>query len=358
MRFIHTADLHLGYKYSSSFSDDTALSLNENHKKVLSNIIDLGLNKKIDALFIAGDLFDSNSVSASLISFVKSEFNRADFKIFIVCGNHDPKTKDSIYENEDFGENVYIFSSDIEKVTYKDADIYGYSFSSYHKIDNTLKDFKVSDEDKLNIILLHADLVKDSYYNPVTSEDIINTKADYVALGHIHLNPDINKADKTYFGYSGTPQGTTFKETGDMSVFLCELEKGFLKYEKVPVYEHIFKELTVNLDNIETNDDIISLVKSKISDFNISKTLFNINITGYIKDGFNLDKDYILGELSKNLLYIKSDFNLTTKYNLDLLKEEDSIRGEFIRNALKELKDEDPSYIMKVIEYGVKKLWL
>ena len=50
MKFIHTADLHLGYKFSSEYSSDTSTLLSDNQKKVLTNIINLGNENKIDAI--------------------------------------------------------------------------------------------------------------------------------------------------------------------------------------------------------------------------------------------------------------------------------------------------------------------
>lgn len=356
MKFIHTADLHLGYKFSSEYSEKTLKILCENQRKVFSNIINLGTEKQIDALFIAGDLFDLPKVSDELISFVKKEFERAPFSIFIICGNHDPLSTDSVYKKEIFSPNVYIYPEKITSVSFKDADIYGYSFTGPHKLDNSLENFQVENKEKINILLSHGDILKESYYNPMTLSDIEKSQADYVALGHIHLECDIKKTGETYYGYSGTPQGSTFKETGATYVILGEIQKGFLNFEKVNVSEHEFLNLTLNIDIPETNDEIISLIKKEVSSYNLSKSLFNITVKGYIKDGFLLDENYITGELQKDLLYIKLKFDLTRKYNIELIKKEDSVRGEFVRNAQKLLDGYDDDYILKVIEYGVERL--
>lgn len=356
MKFIHTADLHLGYKFSSSYSPDTLKVLKDNQKKVLSNIIDLGNQKEIDALLISGDLFDTPKVSKELVSFVKEEFERATFNIFIICGNHDPKIVDGIFNTETFSENVYIFPEGMSVKKFDDFDICGISFSGPHKLDNSLKDYKIENKDKLNIILSHGDLIKESYYNPMTLSDIKSSGADYVALGHIHAECDINNEGGTYYGYSGTPQALTFNETEETYVILGEIKKGFLKYEKIKVCEHNFKEITIKADLITSLEQIVSLIKNEISNFNISKTLFKIKFIGYIEDNLLLDEEYIINELIKDLLYIKIDFNLTKKYNIELIKNEQSVRGEFVRNALEHLCDKDEDYILKVIEYGVSRL--
>ena len=356
MKFIHTADLHLGYKFSSSYSPETLEILKNNQKKMLSNIIDLGNQKEIDALFIAGDLFDAPKVSKDLISFVKEEFERADFNIFIICGNHDPKIIDGVFNTETFPQNVYIFPEGMNVKQFDDFDICGISFFAPHKLDNSLKDYKAENKEKLNIILSHGDLIKESYYNPMSPSDIKLSGADYVALGHIHAECDINEEGGTYYGYSGTPQGLSFNETEDMFVILGEIKKGFLKYEKVQVCEHAFKEISIKADLITSVDEVVLLIKKEISHFNISKTLFKITLTGYIEDSLELDKELIINELKKDLLYIKIDFNLTKKYNIELIKCEQSVRGEFVRNALEYLSDKDEDYILKVIEYGVSRL--
>ncbi len=356
MKFIHTADLHLGYKFSSEYSDSTLALLKDNQKRVLSDIIDLGIKKGIDALFIAGDLFDTPKPAAELFDFVKGEFERGGFPVFIICGNHDPKTSDSVYEKKQFSENVHVFPEGITAYSLNDIYIYGSSFIAPHQLESSLKDFSPKNPEALNIIIAHGDIAKESYYNPMKTAHITGSMADYVALGHIHMDCDIKKEGTTYFGYSGAPQGSTFKETGDFYVILGEIEKGFLKYEKIDLSRHSFKELEIKLDMPSDDKDIIDIIKKELSAFNVSKTLFNITLTGYIRDGFSPDFKYIEEELKKNLLYLRLNHFLTVKFDLELLKDEKSVRGEFVRNAIKELEGMDEDYILKVIEYGVARL--
>ena len=47
----------------------------------------MGIRNKIDALLIAGDLFDIPNPKAELFDFVASEFKRGGFPVFIICGN-------------------------------------------------------------------------------------------------------------------------------------------------------------------------------------------------------------------------------------------------------------------------------
>jgi len=354
MKFIHTADIHLGYKYSSSFSKDILARLTDNQKKVFSEIIDLANEKSIDALLIAGDLFDSSNPEEELVSFVKRELKRAKCKVFIVCGNHDPLVPDSVY-NEEFPENVYIFPENITCHSFEEFDVYGYSFTASHKTDNTFSGFKVNNEDKINIMLAHGELVKESFYNPINTSDIEKSGLSYLALGHIHIDDGIKKAGATSYGYSGTPQGLTFKETHSAKIIFGEITKDRLTTEEIKVFRHSFKALDIDISDTETDDEALKIIKSHLSSFNISETLFSVTLTGSVKKDFKPDCEYISKKL-EGVMYINIITDLRVKYNIELLREEKSVRGEFVRNAYKMLEGKDEDYIKKVIEYGVNRL--
>lgn len=354
MKFIHTADLHLGYKYSSSFSKDIIEKLTENQKKVFSDIINLANEKNIDALLIAGDLFDSSNPYDELVSFVKKELNRADCKVFIVCGNHDPLVPGSIY-NEKFSENVYIFPENITCYSFEEFDVYGSSFTASHKTDNTFSGFKVNNEDKINIMLAHGELSNDSFYNPISISDIEKSGLSYLALGHIHIDDGIKKADATSYGYSGTPQGSTFKETHFAKVIFGEITDSFISTEEISVCRHSFKALDIDISDAETDDEAVKIIKSHLSAFKVTETLFSVTLTGSIKKDFKPDCDYIIKKL-EGVMYINIITDLRVKYNIELIKEEKSVRGEFVRNSFKMLEGKDEEYIKKVIEYGVSRL--
>lgn len=87
MRFIHTADWHLGHKLHNQ-------SRHEEHKIFLEWLIEQALEYDIDALLIAGDVFDTpNPPAESLKLFYEflHKLNQAapHVQIVIIGGNHD-----------------------------------------------------------------------------------------------------------------------------------------------------------------------------------------------------------------------------------------------------------------------------
>ncbi|HNY11303.1 MAG TPA: exonuclease subunit SbcD [Candidatus Wallbacteria bacterium] len=84
-RILHISDLHIGARLGR-------YSQNEDIKKCLEFISDYTLNEKIDALLIAGDIFDGFNPSGEsediYYSFL-SKISAAGAKTFIIAGNHD-----------------------------------------------------------------------------------------------------------------------------------------------------------------------------------------------------------------------------------------------------------------------------
>ncbi|MDO5015466.1 MAG: exonuclease SbcCD subunit D [Eubacteriales bacterium] len=85
MRFIHTADLHLGKVLGK-------LSLEEDQRFILQEIIRIAGERRADALLLAGDIFDSTQPSAESICLL-DEFlamaQKENLPVFMIAGNHD-----------------------------------------------------------------------------------------------------------------------------------------------------------------------------------------------------------------------------------------------------------------------------
>ena len=87
MRFIHTADWHLGHKLHNQ-------SRHEEHKVFLDWLVDQSLEHDIDALLIAGDVFDTPNPPAEALKLLYQFFHRLHneaphVQVVMIGGNHD-----------------------------------------------------------------------------------------------------------------------------------------------------------------------------------------------------------------------------------------------------------------------------
>lgn len=85
MRFLHTADWHVGKKIRGRSRADE-------HVAVLSEMAELARANEVDAVLIAGDLFDTAAPTAQSESIVYRallDFVDAGAKVVLIAGNHD-----------------------------------------------------------------------------------------------------------------------------------------------------------------------------------------------------------------------------------------------------------------------------
>ncbi len=90
MRFLHTADWHLGKKLHG-------YELLEDQKEALEQILALALKEKVDALVVAGDLYDRKIPNGETISLLNDFLYRVNIThqipILAISGNHDSSVR-------------------------------------------------------------------------------------------------------------------------------------------------------------------------------------------------------------------------------------------------------------------------
>ena len=85
MRFLHTADWHVGQKLSG-------VSRHDEHRAVLSEMVDIAVREKVDCVLAAGDLFHNRSPQPDddklVIGFFAELIGRK-IPAVAICGNHE-----------------------------------------------------------------------------------------------------------------------------------------------------------------------------------------------------------------------------------------------------------------------------
>ncbi len=161
MKFVHIADLHFDCPFSSlavreNLSDNRRLDQRNAFKKVINYIKE----NSVEYLFISGDLYENEYVKKSTINYINNLFLEIpDTKIFISPGNHDPYLKNSYYSEFEFAPNVYIFkSTNFECKELPDVNVYGIGFQDFYCRDVNYSSINIIQNDKPNILIMHATL--------------------------------------------------------------------------------------------------------------------------------------------------------------------------------------------------------
>ncbi len=281
IRFIHTADLHLGSPLKSigHASETIRDMLYEASYNSLSNIVTLALRESVDFVLISGDLYDGEARSIKVNKRIAEEFTRlheADIPVYIIAGNHDPVTGTPSSAIA-LPANTVIFSSEeVETYEYNRngqpvARILGQSYRGSADSRKMYSSYTVPDTSIWNIGLLHTALSEQATgYVPCTKEDLISrSDMHYWALGHTHQEEIINK-DYPLIAYPGIPQGRDVGELGPGSILMVELSPHSPPdLQSIPVGEIIWDFQSVDIGKPEfikasTLDDLTDLLRTHI----------------------------------------------------------------------------------------------
>ena len=97
-RFVHAADVHLDSPLRSLALRDPNLAdlIGNATRRAFVDIMDLCLGEQVDALLLAGDLYDGAQTSMKTARFLSEQIRRLDqagIRVFMIRGNHDAMSK-------------------------------------------------------------------------------------------------------------------------------------------------------------------------------------------------------------------------------------------------------------------------
>lgn len=285
MKFLHTADLHIGKKLFE-------LSLIEDQKYILEQIAGIAEKEQVDAVLIAGDVYDRAVPSTEAVSLLDSFLTGLQEKgipVIMISGNHDSPERvafaDAILEKQ----GLYIagnYQEPLKTVVLEDE--YGPvhfvcmpfvkpavtgSSTGAEAVEHMLSKLPMTlSMHQRYVLLTHYFVVGEQGEVPDLSDSETDVNVGgldsvpvslfqnfcYVALGHIHKPQQIGKLqqignperanklqgihapqeiNKSHVHYSGSPLKYSFSEArGEKSVNIVELnENGVEKVTRYPL---------------------------------------------------------------------------------------------------------------------------
>ena len=269
MRFLHLSDLHLGKRVCE-------FSMLDDQRYILEQILSLLDSHPVDAVLLAGDLYDKPVPPAEavrLLDWFLTELSHRELPVFAISGNHDSADRVAFGSALLAESRVYVspvFSGPPEPITLTDAhgpvDLYLLPFLKPTMVRHVWPDAPIeSYNDALACVLDHCSpdparrsvLVAHQFVAGAASceseepsvggidwvDAALFDKFDYVALGHLH-SPQ--KVGRDTLRYCGTPLKYSFSEASQhKSVTFVELdEKGSVTIATEPlVPRHDLREL-------------------------------------------------------------------------------------------------------------------
>jgi exonuclease SbcD len=181
-RILHTSDLHL---------DEPGKDARDS----LEAVVGLAIERSVDLVIIAGDLFDHGRIEDELVGFTVAQLHRLPMPVVVLPGNHDCLIPDSVFERADFRENdgnIHLITSpegETLELPGLGVSVWGKCIDSHDDV-RPLEGIPPPDGDRQwNVAVAHGYYVSTnpplfpSYH--ITRDEIVASDRDYIALGHI-----------------------------------------------------------------------------------------------------------------------------------------------------------------------------
>ena len=359
MKFIHCADVHLDSPFTSLDvvnAEKRRLSL----RSAFASLILYAKTSGCELFVISGVLFDDECITKDTsLEIIRHMESIPTCRFVITPGNHDPYNASSPYMLLDWPKNVYIFKSpEISHFDFPEINttVYGFAFTSDTVTNSVLEGFHVKDESRINILALHCDLdVKDSYYCPVTHRQLSDSGADYAALGHIHKGTDILSEGNVKYAYSGCLEGRSFGETGIKGAVCGEIEKGNVSLKRVRFCSKRYEKIDIDVTGAQSITDCTDKIIKAGSEYS-DDTMLRITFTGITSEGFTADTN-LVKKMLPNVFYLEIADETAPLLNLNSLKEDKTLAGEFYRCLEEKLLSEDEEMrktANNALKYGLR----
>jgi DNA repair protein SbcD/Mre11 len=273
-RFVHTADIHLDSPLRSlAMRDpDLAVLIGGATRQALVGIVDLCLEERVDALVIAGDLYDGDQTSMKTARFLADQMRRlheAGLVVYKVRGNHDALSR--ITQELVLPPSLKLFGGRAETIELcmdgLDVAIHGLSFAKPHAPESLLPKYGRPRPGAVNVGIMHTSLAGASGhdpYAPCAVTDLHDWGFAYWALGHIHMRSEHRGASALVM--PGMPQGRDIGEAGPKTVSLVTVSDDHsILIEERPTSVAQFERIQVNLTDAETWPEIVDRIEREVA---------------------------------------------------------------------------------------------
>ena len=327
MKLIHCADIHLDSPMETNLSADKARERKLEIRSTFSRMIRTAADEGVEAILIAGDLFDGARVTKSTENYVLdliASYPMIDF--YYLSGNHDKGS--GMANSTQLPQNLYTF---------------GKLWSTYRRGNIAITGAATPDADTLslnsedvNILLLHGQERRSA---GVAGEDIIhlgkfkNKNIDYAALGHIHEHRILRLDTRGVAAYSGCLEGRGFDECGTKGYVLLDIEGRRVSYRFVPFATRTLHTVECDITGFTSGLDLEEKMLTSVRGIP-QKDMVKVILTGACSAETMLNLTHLRGVLCEKFYFAKVKDETRLSINAEDYAHDISLKGEFVRRVM------------------------
>ncbi len=401
MKIIHCADLHLNSKMTANLTKDKAKERKAELLHTFIRMVDYAVKEGVQAIIIAGDLFDHNQISKTTRNAVYDQIRLHPWiEFYYLQGNHDSNS--FLSDMEEIPDNLKLFGK--EWISYTVAETQEESTAADNSTVNALTGDHVegerSAEDRFdaergngnqraarkvtitgveldqensatvyhslaldagdfNIVVMHGQESEQRGGRDKTEiislRELRNRGIDYLALGHIHRYKEDKLDARGIYCYCGCLEGRGFDECGERGFVILEIdrEEGTCRRTFVPFACRRLYEIPVDVSGCHTTLDMKERIENALEQREIApKNMVKVVLTGEFCVNDEKDIDFLSKQFQDSFYFFRIKDNTKWEIDYQAYELDESLKGEFVRTVKEAdgMSEEDKA---AVIRYGI-----
>jgi DNA repair exonuclease SbcCD nuclease subunit len=350
------ADVHLDVPFAWA-GPDVGRRWRSHVRETLTNVVAACLDRQVDALLVAGDLYEHDRFSPDTVRFVETTFAKLDpVPVLVTPGNHDWLAAAGLYRQARFGPNVHLFTGDrLEPFTLREGcTIWG---AAHHRPTGTegfLDGFHV-DRGGVNLALFHGSEVggfmlqgaDKTRHAPFRADQVPAAGLHFAFVGHYH-----HPTSSDHHAYPGSPQPLSFGSQPGGLLLAEVADDGAVTIERIAVAAADLHEIRVDVSACGSSTELRGEVARALAGL---EGAARVDLVGDLSLDLEWHDD-LLRDVAPALDAVKvRTSGLRPAVDLDALAALDNVEGEFVR-LVREQPDLDDDVRRRVILTGLRAL--
>jgi DNA repair exonuclease SbcCD nuclease subunit len=336
MRVLLFSDLHLDTPFRWA-GPELARRRRQALRETLCRLCDLAVAEGVDALLCAGDLYEHDRFTPDTGRFLRETFARLDpLPVLLAPGNHDWYGPQSIYCQQDWTPNVHVYDS-ARLTPYELADgltLWGAAHCAPANTDGFFDHGFRIDRGGVNLALFHGSERSELRWQedgkaphaPFAEAQIPAAGLQHAFCGHFHT-----PRDAAWHTYPGNPDPLTFGEAGERGAVLAEVtETGEVLRTRHRVAVSQVHDAEVDLTGVAHSHEARERVAAAVSKL---AGVVRVTLFGEVDPDVDLQEVDWRGVGGHLEALVPRFRGVQVAYDLEELRGEPSVRGEFIRDV-------------------------
>ncbi|MGH7609955.1 MAG: metallophosphoesterase family protein [Candidatus Dormibacteria bacterium] len=355
MRVLHCADVHLDRVFRD-LGPEFARRRRDGIRQAFGRVVDLAAELKVDALTIAGDLYEDEHSRQDTGRYLAATLGKLACPVLVAPGNHDHFHPGSLYSSQEWPDNVHIFQGgEFEAVEVAGIRFFGIAHTKPKGTRNLLQGYQVPEGAKA-VALLHGSEQGQLQFQeegkqdhaPFREADLGKAGFAYALVGHFHT-----PRSTSMLLYPGNPEPLTFGEQGERGAVEVDFAQFPPAVKVHQVNTFTVTEAEVDVGSCQHSDALVELVRAALPTADASAC--RVHLVGELALGVRLGPSELQATLRQQGQLVSVTSATRPAFNLEELSQAPDIRGQFVR-GLTERPDADSPLVQDALRAGLEAL--